>query len=281
MDFTLSNPLILWGLGIVALLVVYQKVAPLLRFRVPGTGISRQGLIDRLLGPRFQEAKREREASRLKRQGDYLAAGKMLEDMNLTQEAAEVYLEGQEYWAAAATFERLGKAERSAELYLSAGDYKKAAQLFVNAGKPAKAAALFGEKGNNLEAARLFGVAGQWDKAADLYVKSGYPLRAAEAYEKQGEFIKAAEAHEKHFQENVSFATTYTSTAPSADQKSALFAGRLYEKAGQLDHAFQAYNRGGYFKEAAGALEKLGQFKKAGELYMRAEDSESAARAFE
>ena len=281
MDFTLSNPLILWGLGIVALLVIYQKVAPMLRFRLPGAGGSRQGLLDQLLGPRFQEAKREREASRLKKQGEYLAAGKMLEDMNRTQEAAEVYLEGQEYWAAAATFERLGKAERAAELYLSAGDYKKAAQLFVNAGKPAKAAALFGEKGNNLEAARLFGVALQWDKAADLYIKSGYPLRAAEAYEKQGEFLKAAEAHEKHFQENVSFATTYSSTAPSADQKSALFAGRLFEKAGNLDRAFQAYSKGGYFKEAAGALEKLGQFKKAGELYMRAEDSESAARAFE
>ncbi|HVQ32208.1 MAG TPA: protein kinase [Vicinamibacteria bacterium] len=281
MDFTLNNPLILWGLGLVALVVVYQKVAPLLRIRVPGSGMSRQGLLDQLLGPRFREAKREREAMRLKKQGDYMAAGKMLEDMNRTQEAAELYLEGQEYWAAAATFERLGKAERAAELYLSAGDYKKAAQLFVNAGKPAKAAALFGEKGNNLEAARLFGLAGQWDKAADLYVKSGYPLRAAEAYEKQGEFVKAAEAHEKHFQENVSFATTYSSTAPSADQKSALFAGRLFEKAGQLDRAFQAYSKGGYFKEAAGALEKLGQFKKAGELYMRAEDSESAARVFE
>ncbi len=281
MDFILGNPLILWGLGLVALLVVYQKVAPMLRIRVPGSGITREGLLARLLGPRFREAKLEREASRLRKHGDYLAAGKMLEDMNRTQEAAEVYLEGQEYWAAAATFERLGRAERSAELYLSAGDYKKAAQLFVNAGKPAKAAALFGEKGNNLEAARLFGVAGQWDKAADLYVKSGYPLRAAEAYEKQGEFVKAAEAHEKHFQENVSFSTTYTATAPSADQKSALFAGRLYEKAGKLDRAFQAYSKGGYFKEAAGALEKLGQFKKAGELYMRAEDSESAARVFE
>ena len=48
MDFTLSNPLILWGLGIVALLVVYQKLAALLRFRVPGSGVSRQGLLDKV-----------------------------------------------------------------------------------------------------------------------------------------------------------------------------------------------------------------------------------------
>jgi len=281
MDILFSNPLVLWGLGFVVLVFVYQQVAPRLRIRVPGVGVSREGLLSTLLGPRFREAKKEREVGKLKKQGDFLAAGKALEDLGRPQEAAEAYLEGQEYWAAAATFERLGRAERAAELYLNAGDYKKAAQLFVNAGKPAKAAALFGEKGNNLEAARLFGVAGQWDKAADLYMKSGYPLRAAEAFEKQGDFLRAAEAHEKHFMENVSFSTTYSQTAPSTDQKSALSAGRLFEKAGKLDRAFQAYNKGGYFKEAGGVLEKLGQFKKAGELYMRAEDSESAARAFE
>jgi serine/threonine-protein kinase len=281
MDFLLNNPLVLWGLGFVALLFVYQKVAPRLRIRVPGAGLSGQDLLSTLLGPRFREAKKEREVSRLRKQGDALAAGKLLEDMGRPQEAAEAYLEGHEYWAAAATFERLGRAERAAELYLQAGDYKKAAQLFTNSGKPARAATLFAEKGNNLEAARLFGLAGQWEKAAELYVKSGYPLRAAEAYEKQGEFVKAAEAHEKHFMENVSFSTTYTSTSPSADHKSAAHAGRLYEKAGKLDRAFQAYNKGGYFKEAAGVLEKMGQFKKAGELYMRAEDSEAAARAYE
>ena len=281
MDILFNNPLLLWGLGLVLLFFVYQQVAPRLKIRVPGVGVSSEGLLSTLLGSRFREAKKEREVGRLKKQGDFLAAGKALEDLGRPQEAAEAYLEGQEYWAAAATFERLGRAERAAELYLSAGDYKKAAQLFVNANKPAKAAALFGEKGNNLEAARLFGVAGQWDKAADLYMKSGYPLRAAEAFEKQGDFVKAAEAHEKHFMENVSFSTTYSQTAPSTDQKSALLAGRLFEKAGKLDRAFQAYNKGGYFKEAGGVLEKQGQFQKAGELYMRAEDSEAAARAYE
>ena len=75
MDFTLSNPLILWGLGLVALFFVYQKVAPRLKIRVPGVGVSRQGFLDQLLGPRFREAKQEREVSRLKKQGDYLAAG--------------------------------------------------------------------------------------------------------------------------------------------------------------------------------------------------------------
>ncbi len=96
-------------------------------------------------------------------------------------------LNGQENWAAAATYEKLGRSDRAAELFLQAGDYKKSAALFVASGKPARAAQLFLEKGNKLEAARLFAQAGQWAVAADLYEKSGYPARAAEAELEVGE----------------------------------------------------------------------------------------------
>ena len=200
------------------------------------------------------ERKLEREVARLRKQDNHLAAGKLLEDAGRLAEAAETYLEGHEYWAAASSFEKLGRAERAAELYLQAGDHKKGAALFTSAGKPARAAALFLEKGNNLEAARLFGLAGQWGTAAELYEKSGYPLRAAEAWEKDDKPLRAAEAYEKHFMENVSFSTTYSATAVAPDNKSALQAGRLYEKAGQVDRAVGAYSRGGYHREAAEAL---------------------------
>jgi tetratricopeptide (TPR) repeat protein len=281
LDQILNNPLVLWGAVVVAVLFAYQKLAPRMSIRVPGGSVTREDLLSRFLGSRFAEAKMERTVQKLKKQGDFLAAGKVLEDAGKTALAAEAYLEGNEFWAAAATYERLGKHDKAAELYLQAGDYKKAAQLMVSAGKPGRAAVLFQEKGNNLEAARLYGLAGDWTRAADLYAKSGYPLRAAEAYEKKGEFLKAAEAHEKHFMENVSFSTTYSSTVPSVDQKSALHAGRLYEKAADLNRAFQVYSKGGYFKEAAGALMQLKQYRKAAELYMRAEDPDSAAKAFE
>jgi tetratricopeptide (TPR) repeat protein len=153
--------------------------------------------------------------------------------------------------------------------------------VFTDVGKPAKAAALFLEKGNTLEAARLFGVAGAWDTAADLYAKGGYALRAADAYAKKGEFLKAAESYEKHFMENVSYGTAYSSTAASPDQKSALLAGQFYEKGKDLNRALQVYVKGGFYKEAAGACVALGQYPQAAELYMRAQDSANAATAFE
>jgi len=276
----LDNPYVPWVVGLGALLLGYRFLADRLRLRIPGVPSSKD-LLSRILGPRFAEKKLEREIARLKKQDNHLAAGKLLEDSGRLAEAAEAYVEGREYWAAASTLEKLGRAERAAELYLQAGDHKKGAALFTSAGKPARAAALFLEKGNNLEAARLFGLSGQWTTAAELYEKSGYPLRAAEAWEKDGKPLKAAEAYEKHFMENVSFSTTYSSTAPTAENKTALQAGRLFEKAGQLDRAVTAYSKGGYHQQAAEALLRLGQPGKAAELFLRAEDHERAAVAFE
>jgi tetratricopeptide (TPR) repeat protein len=277
----LDNPYAPWVAGLGALLLAYRFLGDRVRVRVPGAPVSREDLLTRVLGKGFAAKKLDREVERLKKQDNHLAAGKLLEDAGRLAEAADTYLEGQEHWAAASTFEKLGKAERAAELYLQAGDHKKGAALFTSAGKPARAAALFLEKGNNLEAARLFALAGQWGTAADLYEKSGYPLRAAESWEKDGKPLKAAEAYEKHFMENVSFSTTYSSTAAAPDNKSASHAGRLFEQAGLLDRAVVAYSKGGYHRQAAEALLRLGQPGKAAELFLRAEDHERAAAAFE
>ncbi len=281
MDWLFSSPYLLPVLGVVALVVGYQYVAPRINVRVPGVSLSTDDLLGKLLGKRFAEAKFEKLVARHKKQGNYLEAGRLYEENDKLQQAADAYLEGNEFNAAAQTLERMGKLDRAAELYIQGGDSKKGAQVFVEAGKPAKAATLLLERGNTLDAARLFAQAQDWGKAADLYAKGGYPLRAAEAYEKTGEFVKAAECFEKHFMENVSYAATYSSNASSTDQKSALLAGRLYEKAGDFAKAVGVYTKGSFFKQAGAASQQLGQHAKAAELYMRAEDPESAAKAYE
>jgi len=283
MDFLfglLDSSLFPWVLGVVVALVGYKFLSERVTIRAPG-GVNREDLISRLLGPGWAKKKVEREVARLRKQANYLGAGKLLEEQGRLAEAAEAYLEGQETWAAASTFEKMGRAERAAELFLQAGDHKKGAALFSQAGKPARAAALFLEKGNNLEAARLFALAGQWATAAELYEKSGYPIRAAEAWEKDGKPLKAAEAYEKHFTENVSFSTSYSQSAGTPDAKSSLQAGRLFEQAKQLERAAAVYARGGYNLQAAEALLKLGQAAKAAELFLKGEDNDKAALAFE
>jgi serine/threonine-protein kinase len=285
MDFLISlifsNPYIPWVLLAAAVVVAYNKLAPRLSIRAPGGGASVNDMVGKVLGPRFAERKFKKAVEACKKEANYLAAGKLLEDHGDLAEAVEAYTSGSEFWAAASVLERMGRGERAAEMYLQAGDHKKAAKVFTDIGKPAKAATLFLEKGNTLEAARLFVQAGAWDTAAELYAKGGYALKAAEAYEKKGEYLKAAESYEKHFMENVSYGTAYSSTAVSPDQKSARLAGQNYEKGKDLNRALQVYVKGSFFKEAAGASVALGQYAKAAELYMRAEDPANAATAFE
>ena len=262
MDFSIQ-PFLPYVVGFVVAVVVLQQVLARMGRR-PGA-----------------EGNPIREVERYRADGNYLAAGRLLEEKGRSQEAVSVYLEGREHFAAAEVLERGGRLEKAAELYLQAGDYKKAAKVMITAGKPERAAMLFLEKGNTLEAARLFGIAGAWDRAGEMYMKAGYPSRAAEAYEKKNDFARAAEAYEKHFMEHVSYATGYSPTTTSPDQKSALQAGRNYEKAGDLKAALQIYSRGGFYKEAAAVSLASGQFAEAAEMFLRADDMSAAAAAYD
>src|SRR5262245_39607698 len=130
-DLLLNNPYVPWLLLAAVGLFVYQKFSHKVSVRVPGSGLTRDDVLSKVLGSRWSEGKLERQVAKERKAGNYLAAGKILEDMDRLSQAAEVYLEGQEFWAAASTFERLGKGERAADLYLQAGDYKKAAALLI------------------------------------------------------------------------------------------------------------------------------------------------------
>jgi tetratricopeptide (TPR) repeat protein len=156
--WVLNSPLVLYGLLAVGAFFVYQRVAPMIRVRVPGGPVSKNDLLARVLGARYVEAQLEGRVKAFKKKGNLLEAGRLYEEAGKLQQAIDTFTEGQEFYAAATVLERQGKVERAAEVYLQAGDYKKAAQLFTDAGKPARAAELFLGKGNTLEAARLYGL---------------------------------------------------------------------------------------------------------------------------
>jgi tetratricopeptide (TPR) repeat protein len=226
------------------------------------------------------EQRPEVEAQKQLREGNFLAAGKLLETAGKLSQAAEAYLQGKEYHAAAEVCDRLGRRDQAADLFLKVGDFKRAAEALARGGNVLKAADLLSQRGQSQEAAKLYAQAGAWSKAAELYVKGGYPLRAAQAYEKQGDLKNAAESYERHFVENVAYGSGQTSTS-SADHRAALHAGRLWAQAGNPERALQIYARAGFHKEAAETALALQQFAKAAELFTRAEDLEKAADAWD
>ena len=76
----LDNPLVLGAAAILALLFVYRFVADRVRVRVPGSGLTAEGVANQLSGGRWAEKKLTRELARLRKGGNFLAVGKLLED---------------------------------------------------------------------------------------------------------------------------------------------------------------------------------------------------------
>ena len=101
----LDHPLVPWAIGLIVLFFVYRAVAPRINLRVPGASVSGDEIVGKVLGPRWAERKLEREVERLKKQDNCLGAGQLLEGAGRLKEAAEAYLEGQEFYAAAGIYE--------------------------------------------------------------------------------------------------------------------------------------------------------------------------------
>jgi len=59
LSYFYSNPALAYTALALVLIIAYRSLAPRLRIRVPGVGFSTEGLIGKLLGPRYQEAQRK------------------------------------------------------------------------------------------------------------------------------------------------------------------------------------------------------------------------------
>jgi hypothetical protein len=56
-NFVSNNPIVLVVGGLFVAFVLYNKFAPRLRIRVPGSHLKAEDVVGRMLGPRFAEAK--------------------------------------------------------------------------------------------------------------------------------------------------------------------------------------------------------------------------------
>jgi len=110
MDFVFgllfSNPYVPWLVGLVIVYILYRRFAP--SFSVRGPSVSKDQVLGKVLGSSYTEGKFQKQIKRYKQEGSYLAAGRLLEENQRFPEAVEVYLEGDEYHAAAVNLERLG-----------------------------------------------------------------------------------------------------------------------------------------------------------------------------
>lgn len=212
--------------------------------------------------------------------GDYEAAGDLLSRANQHGDAGEAYARAGAYLKAARSFHASGNRAQAIHHYKRAGEYMQAARLYAEDGQWKAAAAEYLQAGEHEQAAEQYAKAKDYKRAAENFERAGKFLRAGENYEEAENSLKAAECYEKFFADR---AEGQRSGEPLEDKLKALAqkTGDFFRESGDTERASIAYQRGGFFEEAADCLRISGDYTRAAEMLISAEQPMLAAKILE
>ena len=220
--------------------------------------------------------KARRHAANLSKRQGALAAAEYCFDGGLMQEAADYFIEAEQWTRAAEIRHDEGLFIESAELYMKAERFDAAGRIFAQQEENGRAGDAYYRAGNHGIAAELFEKDGEHLKAAEAYDESGYSRQAAHAYVKCGKWEKAAVCLEQNIHEESSGGRSDGIKSASV-QKVVRMAGNLFERAGLFDRAEAVLVRGECYAEAAEIALRQGRDENAVELFLRAKDAPRAA----
>jgi len=247
--------------------------------------------------------------------GDLKAAGEIELRLENNEKAAWMFSRAGEHSRAADILDGLGKFEEAAVQYQRGGYPEKAAFLYVKAEKHLVAANLFETLIQELSKQDDGTFKSESDRAqvlrfhrfcGELYMKTGDPGRAAphfeaallpepaaEAWKRCGQVEKAADIllrlqkPEEAARVLREAGRDVSSLAPAVQaevlgrQGKHREAAEIFEKAGSLFRAAEAWREAGEISKAAALFEKEGELDQAADLYARAGRLDDAARIFE
>lgn len=134
-----------------------------------------------------------KKARRLVRQGAYVEAGRLYEQLTDWEAAADAYERGRAFVDAARVWEHQNQPARAARLYEQANEFLKAGEMHARAGNHLRAATLFQKGGLDVRAAEAAERAGDLERAAALYVKIDAFDHAGELRFRMREYAQAAD----------------------------------------------------------------------------------------
>jgi len=150
----------------------------------------------------YKEAGKLAAAQKILEKGEcYAHAGKLAMERERFEEAAELFLRGEDAERAAEAMRRLGRDDDASRLlgewHRDHGNDEEAARLLMEAGEHEQAGDLYRNLEEFLRAGECFEVAGDQRAAAEMYRAAGDLTRAAVAYEGSGEHDEAARCWEE------------------------------------------------------------------------------------
>ncbi|MFP4596957.1 MAG: protein kinase domain-containing protein [Persicimonas sp.] len=221
-----------------------------------------------------------RRVNRAMDRGDFEAAGDLLASEGAHEDASEAYVQGGAFFKAARSFHSTGNRAQAIHFYKRAGEFEQAAKLYADDGEFRAAAAEYLQAEDHAAAAAQYEKAGDHRRAADNYERVGELALAGRNFEKAGEPIKAAECYVGFFDQRFAQADADLDKIGRA-RKLARRAGKLFRAADEPARAAEVFRRAGYLEDAAGSLKLSGDFGRAAELLMQADQPMLAAKVLE
>ncbi len=195
--------------------------------------------------------------------------------------AGDLYYQKGDYRRAAEMYAKAGRFDQAARMSRELGDWEAAVEYYEQGRNFLEAGELMAEQGSHREALPLFEKARAWDRAARSSLAMGSPQRAARYFEKAGKTAEAAACFEK--------AGELPEALAALDRESKRLEQR-YRQSGAPDIKEQYkktdLRRAGFLEKlrqpeaAAEILLLWGERIRAGELLLRAGQTDRAARAF-
>ena len=216
-------------------------------------------------------------ARRLVRQGAYVDAGRLYEQMADWDAAADAYERGRAFVDAGRVWEHQNQPAKAARLYEQANEFLKAGEMYVRAGNHLRAATLFQRGGLDVRAAEAAERAGDLERAAALYAKFDAFDRAGELRFRMRQYAQAAELLERALgrlrrvpqESEASHGSTWALARQCAE---------AYAKADQPEKAGAVLREHGLEVEAAEHYCKAGEWDIGLGLFLRHQQFDQAAQ---
>jgi tetratricopeptide (TPR) repeat protein len=221
--------------------------------------------------------KARRQASSLAKKGSAHDAAEYAFASGLLEEAAQYFIEAEEFVRAAEIRHDQNRFLECAELYLKGKKFDSAGRIFSQQGEHKRAAEAYLEAGNKSVAAEMFEKAGDFKRAGDCYMQTDFARHAAKAYVKCNEWKKAAECLEQVVTEESTGAAAADPGRQAEARKLVRMAGDLYGRAGLHQKAQAILERGGLWIPAAELALQHGNKEHAASLFQKGGDAQRAA----
>ncbi|MGH0028329.1 MAG: protein kinase domain-containing protein [Myxococcota bacterium] len=232
-------------------------------------------------GDKKSARKARKEAAAIAKKGLPLEAAEICISAGLHDEAANYFIEAEEFVRAAEIRHDQNQFLESAEIYTKAGHHDAAAVIFAQQDEHARAAEAYVEAGNISLAAECFEKAGDHRRAAQSYDSADFPREAARAYAKCELWADAARCLEKEILD-LGSAGGGTGTSKGEDlARLYRAAGGFYERADELAKAQAILMKGQLYEPAAEIAVRRDDVPAAVELFQKARLAPKAAKVLE